>query len=127
VIKKEHCQKPIELGAKRILFKTLTFPDPEVFHEEFAFFAPEAIELMGQTGVILVGLDTPSVDPFSSKDLPSHNMLMRYQIRNLEGLDLKDVSQGFFELIALPLKLAGMDGSPVRAILRPLNDVPTQH
>ncbi len=69
---------------------------------------------------MLVGIDTPSVDLFSSKDLPAHKMFLKYDMAILEGLVLKDVPPGRYELIALPLKLTGFDASPVRAILRSL-------
>jgi arylformamidase len=70
--------------------------------------------------VILVGIDTPSVDPFDSKELEAHQMLAAHDMANLEGLMLDDVAEGEYELIALPLRLAGADGSPVRAVLRTL-------
>jgi arylformamidase len=65
-----------------------------------------------------VGIDTPSVDLFESKDLPAHKAILRHNMAILEGLVLKDVPEGMYELIALPLSLAGFDASPVRAILR---------
>jgi len=58
------------------------------------------------------------VDPYSSKDLPTHHVLLEFNIRNLEGLDLSAVDAGDYELIALPLRLADADASPVRAVLR---------
>ncbi|MFZ4576536.1 MAG: cyclase family protein, partial [Phycisphaerales bacterium] len=69
-------------------------------------------------GVITIGVDAPSVDLFSSKDLEAHNAILRHDISILEGLDLSKVEPGEYELIALPLKLIGFDGSPVRAVLR---------
>lgn len=105
-------------GIKRVLFRTLSQKDPQVFDEHFSAFAPETIQYLGECGVVLVGIDTPSVDPFSSKDLPAHRMLLRHGMRNLEGLDLRAVKDGLYELVALPLKLQGFDASPVRAVLR---------
>ena len=99
-------------------FKTSTFPDPKSFNEDFAAFSPKLIEFLAKQDVKLIGIDTPSFDLFNSKDLESHQQLMKYSIRNLEGLILKGVEQGPWELIALPLKLAGFDASPVRAVLR---------
>ena len=66
----------------------------------------------------LVGIDTPSVDLFDSKDLPSHQACLRHDLAILEGIVLDFVPEGVYELIALPLKLAGFDASPVRAVLR---------
>ena len=71
----------------------------------------------------MIGIDTPSVDLFASKDLPAHKALLRHDMANLEGLVLKDVPDGAYDLCALPLKLKGYDGSPVRAVLRSLDSV----
>jgi arylformamidase len=109
---------PRPIRTERVLLDTGTYPDPERFNEDFAAFAPELIEYLHRMGVRLVGIDTPSVDLFSSKDLPSHLACLRYDMAILEGLVLKDVPEGKYELIALPLKLVGFDASPVRAILR---------
>ena len=59
--------------AKRILFKTGTFPDPEQWNDDFAYLDPGLVRRLGKMGVVLVGIDTPSVDAFDSKDLPSHH------------------------------------------------------
>ena len=118
LIRAEDCAPALARGATRLLFRTLSQPDPNHFNTDFAAFSPEALEAMGAAGVVLVGIDTPSVDPFHSKDLPAHQQLARFQMRNLEGLDLRHAPAGTYELIALPLKLAGFDASPVRAILR---------
>lgn len=106
--------------AERILFRTGTYPDPTVFNEDFAAFSPELIDLLHESGVRLIGIDTPSVDLFASKGLPAHQALLRHDMANLEGLVLKDVPDGTYDLCALPLKLKGYDGSPVRAVLRSL-------
>ena len=109
----------IELfGTKRLLFKTGTFPDFETWNDDFAYFDPEFLRRLAKTGVVLVGIDTPSVDPFDSKELPAHHVLREFGVRNLEGLDLSGVEAGAYELIALPLRLIEADGSPVRAVLR---------
>jgi len=79
---------------------------------------PELVEELHRQGVKLIGIDTPSVDLFDSKDLPSHRQFLKFDMAILEGLLLKDVPEGLYELIALPLKLVGFDASPVRAILR---------
>jgi arylformamidase len=69
-------------------------------------------------GVILLGLDVPSVDRIDSKDLPIHHALGSHGIAILESVDLTRVEPGVYELIALPLKVVGADGSPVRAVLK---------
>lgn len=109
-------EEPIE--ATRVLFHTGTYPDPHEFTEDFAALSPELIEMLAETGVELVGIDAPSVDLFSSKDLPAHKACFAHHVAILEGVVLTGVSDGLYELIALPLKLAGFDGSPVRAVLR---------
>ena len=109
---------PRPIRAERVLIATGTFPDPEAFNEDFAALAPELVEYLHRMGVKLVGIDTPSVDLFASKNLPSHLTFLRYDMAILEGLVLKDVPEGMYELIALPLKLVGYDASPVRAVLR---------
>src|SRR5262249_52914263 len=122
------CVRPGDLqtpiSALRLLLATNTYPDPERFNEDFAALSPELVEDLHAQGVKLVGIDTPSVDPFSSKDLPAHKMFLKHDMAILEGLVLKGVPPGIYELVALPLRLAGFDASPVRAILRtyPLTD-----
>jgi arylformamidase len=109
------------ITVPRILLDTGTHPDPELFSEDFAALAPELVTWLYQNGVRLVGIDTPSVDPFSSKNLPAHKMFLKHDMAILEGLVLKDVPEGVYELIALPLRLVGFDASPVRAVLRTLS------
>jgi arylformamidase len=106
------------IRAPRVLFSTGTFPDPSRFNEDFAALSPELIDVLAARGVKLVGIDTPSVDLFASKDLPAHQACLRQEVAILEGLVLEGVPEGTYELIALPLKLAGFDASPVRAVLR---------
>jgi len=106
-----------DIAAPRLLFHTGTFPDSEVWNTDFASLSPELIEHLHAKGVLLVGLDTPSVDPFESKALEAHQALARTGMRNLEGLVLDAVPDGLYTLVALPLKLEGADASPVRAVL----------
>jgi arylformamidase len=106
--------------AARVLLRTGTFPDPRAFNEDFASLSPELVDFLHGMGVITIGIDTPSVDPFADKVLEAHQALARHDMANLEGLVLEHVAEGRYELIALPLKLAGADGSPVRAVLRTL-------
>jgi arylformamidase len=93
---------------------------PPVFPEQFSAISPELARALGEAGALLVGLDSPSVDPFDSKDLAAHHALVAGGVVNLEGLLLADVPPGLYELIALPLRLEGLDASPVRAVLREL-------
>jgi len=111
-------QVSTEIAAPRVLFATGTYPDPTNWNDDFAALSPELIDMLAAKGVITVGIDTPSVDLFSSKDLPSHHAILNHDMAILEGLVLKDVPDGRYELIALPLPLVNFDASPVRAILR---------
>ncbi len=106
--------------AQRVLFATGTFPDPTVFNEDFSAFSPELVDHLHRQGVRLLGIDTPSVDLFSSKDLPVHRSCLRHGLSILEGIVLEGIPEGIYELVALPLKLVGFDASPVRAVLRDL-------
>src|SRR5262245_46828413 len=88
----------------RLLLATGTFPDPEEFNTDFAALSVELIDRLHSSGVILVGLDTPSVDLFDSKDLPAHQSFLRHDMAILERLVLAGVPDGVYELVALPLK-----------------------
>jgi arylformamidase len=109
---------PFDVRAKRVLIATNTYPDPNHFSEDFAGLSPQLVDFMHTRGVKLIGIDTPSVDLFSSKDLPAHKRFLANDMAILEGLILSGVPDGVYELIALPLKLVGFDASPVRAVLR---------
>jgi arylformamidase len=87
-------------------------------------FAVETLERLADLGVLLVGIDSASIDPADSKTLPSHQLIRQRGLRVLENLVLDAVPEGDYELIALPLKLMLADASPVRAILRELHDHP---
>ena len=105
----------------RILIATATYPAPNNLNKDFAAHSPDLIDALHERGVKTIGIDTPSVDLFDSKDLPSHKRFLANDMAILEGLLLNDVPAGVYELIALPLKLVGFDASPVRAILRTID------
>jgi arylformamidase len=92
----------------------------DIFPQEFVYPSPELAAYLGAEGIVLYGADTPSMDHADSKELPGHNALLAAGIAILEGLDLRRVPDGVYELSALPLKIDGSDGSPVRAVLRTL-------
>lgn len=77
---------------------------------------------MKELGVKLVGVDTPSVDSISSKDLAGHHALYKQDIYILENVMLDQVEEGDYELIALPLALEEGDGCPVRAVIKPIEE-----
>lgn len=86
----------------------------------FPGIEPAAIDWLGSQGTLLIGVDTASLDPADSKDMPAHLAVARHGMAILEHLVLDDIPSGDYELIALPLKLMGADASPVRAVLRSL-------
>jgi arylformamidase len=119
LISVEHLQHAAHDLPPRVLVRCCERADTE-WNEHFTAFAPEAIAWLAARGVRLIGIDTPSVDPASSKSLDSHHQLLQLDLRVLENLVLDEVPAGDYELIALPLKLQGACASPVRAILREL-------
>jgi arylformamidase len=114
----EHIAHSLTDLPPRVLFKTSTIASQS--WASFTAIAPETLALLATKNVVLVGVDTPSVDPADSQTLASHHRLLANNMRNLECLVLDDVPEGDYELIALPLKLMRADASPVRAILREL-------
>lgn len=109
---------PAEIDTERLIIATGTYPDPTNWNDDFAALCPKLVDHFAARGVRLVGVDTPSVDPADSKDLPAHHRFLANDMAIIEGLVLSDVPAGEYELIALPLRLTGFDASPVRAVLR---------
>lgn len=107
-------------GVERVLLKTAVPNNPEVFPERISELAADLADYLGSKGVRLLGVDVPSVDPLDSKDMETHHALYRNGIHILENIMLDDVEEGNYELIALPLPIKEADGSPVRAVIRPL-------
>ncbi len=106
---------------QRVLLRTCVKAPVEHWDGAFSALAPDTLERLADLGVLLVGIDTASVDPANSQELPSHQVLRRRGLRVLENLVLDGVPEGDYELIALPLKLTTADASPVRAVLRSLS------
>ncbi len=118
-----HLPGSFRVSTPRILFRTLSFPNPEKWNDDFNSLSPNLIVKLAEQGVQLIGIDTPSVDPATDQTLISHQMIYRKNLAILEGLDLEKVPDGEYKLIALPLKLKDLDASPVRAILLPKDSV----
>lgn len=114
-VKPQHL--PGKIKARRLLLRTDSYLNPDHFNEDFCSLSPELIEYCASQGVQLIGIDTPSVDPFDSKKLEAHQALKKFSVVNLEGLVLDSVPDGIYFLSALPLKILGADASPVRAVL----------
>jgi arylformamidase len=109
--------KEIPLKAPRVLFKTLSFPDPNHWTGDFAALSSEVIDFLAKNGVKLVGIDTPSIDLSDDKILQCHTAVYKNNMAILEGIVLDAVPAGEYQLVALPLKMKNLDASPVRAIL----------
>lgn len=109
-------------GVERLLFKTRNSAlwTEESFHEDYVYLTPEACRVLAKSGIKLVGVDYLSVEQYGVENFEGHHHLLRRNIPILEGLDLTQIEPGDYELIALPLKIAGGDGSPTRALLREL-------
>jgi len=102
---------------ERILFRTCHQMRFDHFEETYPNFSVELIDYLADRGVILIGIDTPSVDDINSKTLEVHHSLVKHKMCWLENLDLTGAGQGDYFLVALPLKFMELEASPVRAVL----------
>lgn len=111
-------------NTERILFKTRNsnfWNEPEKgFRKDFTYITPESANILVEKNIKLVGIDYLSVEKFGSNDFLTHITLLKSEVIILEGLDLREVSGGIYELICLPLKYIGGkgDGAPARTVLR---------
>lgn len=112
---------PASAAGVSLLFRTRHSSDwdPQIYDRDHVYISPAAARLMVERGVRLAGVDYLSVDRFGDEDYPVHRTLLGHGVLILEGLDLRSAPPGSYTLIALPLKIAGGDGSPVRAVLLP--------
>ncbi|RFU46420.1 arylformamidase [Paraburkholderia sp. DHOC27] len=108
----------------RVLLRTYQRAPTTAWDSGFCAVAPQTIDLLASRGVRLIGIDTPSLDPQDSKTMDAHHRIREHRMAILEGIVLDDVPAGDYELIALPLKFATLDASPVRAVLRALPHQP---
>lgn len=116
----DHILPQLKPGIERVLVRTYDRAPQQNWDENFAAIDAMLIDALAARGVRLIGTDTPSLDPQTSKTMDAHLAIARHGMAILEGLVLDAVPFGIYELIALPLKVAGADSSPVRAILRSL-------
>lgn len=116
----EHIAHAAQDLPPRVLVRTYERMPVDRWDGALAAYAPETVERLADLGVVLIGIDTASIDPAESKALPSHQVIHQRGLRVLENLVLDAVPEGDYELIALPLKLITADASPVRAVLRAL-------
>jgi arylformamidase len=113
-------------GVKRILFKTRNsafWDHPELgFRSDFTYLTPDTARLLVDNGIVLVGIDYLSIEKSGSPGHPVHVTLLEREVVILEGVDLRTVPAGDYELMCLPLKYDGGtgDGAPARTFLREL-------
>ena len=107
-------------GAQRVLFRTYQAFPHGGWTAHWTAVAAATIAALAAAGVVLIGIDGPSLDPQESKTMDAHHAVAAADMRILEGLVLDAVPAGWYELIALPLSIAGADAAPIRAVLREL-------
>ncbi|MCQ8278735.1 arylformamidase [Acetobacteraceae bacterium KSS8] len=120
VVTPEQLGPALPASVRRVLLRTWDRFPHAAWRDDFITLHPEAVSLLAERGARLVGVDAPSIDPRTAKRLHAHDAARAAGLRILEGLVLDHVAPGEYELIALPLRLAGLDASPVRAVLRRL-------
>ena len=127
-IEENHLENCLDSGVKRILFKTRNSDfwneaDGQ-FHSDYTYIAPAAAKKLVDHGMRLVGIDYLSVERFDSKSFETHEVLLANGVVIIEGLDLRQVRAGIYELICLPLKIAegSGDGAPARVVLRSFDE-----
>lgn len=120
LIQAEHL--PDLSGVERVLFKTSNgrFVSDTEFHTDYVSLGLDAARALTQAGVRLVGIDYFSIEAFRAPGHPVHRELCGQDVILLEGVDLRRIEPGWYELIALPLAIEDGDGSPCRAVLRDL-------
>jgi arylformamidase len=109
-------------GETRLLLKTRNrdLLESEAFREDFTYLTGAGADYLLEAGVKLVGIDYLSIEEFDADEPVAHKRLLEQEVIIVEGLDLRGVPAGRYELICLPLRLAGLDGAPARAVLREL-------
>jgi arylformamidase len=107
----------LPMECERVLLRTGAWTDPDAFPSSWPALTEDAARLLVHRGVRLLGTDAPSPDAADAHELPVHRVLLGAGIAIVENLLLDEVSPGAYELVALPLRLAEADASPVRAVL----------
>ncbi len=114
----EEVLKNFNIKGTILLIKTKECADQDIFPETIPVLSEKAVEHIAKIGIRLFGIDVTSVDPVDSKTLDIHHKLNRNDIMIIENTVLEDVKPGYYDFIALPLKIKGADGSPVRAAIK---------
>jgi arylformamidase len=126
-VDEQHVNALVPRGTERVLFKTRNSEfwseSRATFREDFTYITGAGARALVERGARLVGIDYLSVEQFKSENFETHITLLSHGVVIVEGLDLREVDEGEYELICLPLKITGGtgDGAPARAILRTLN------
>lgn len=113
-------------GAERVLFKSRNsafWSEPELgFRRDYTYLTPDTAQMLVDNGIVLVGIDYLSIEKSGSPGHPVHVTLLEKEVVILEGVDLREVEPGDYEIICLPLKYigGGGDGAPTRTLLRSL-------
>ncbi|GAA3729757.1 arylformamidase [Salinicoccus jeotgali] len=115
--------RQFDIRGDILLIKTKRKSDTTVFPESIPVLEKRAVEYMAAQGIKLFGTDVTSVDAIDSKTLDIHHLLHERDIMILENAVLDDIAPGYYEFVALPLKIKGADGSPVRAALQYKGDL----
>ena len=115
-----HIAHALHALPPRVLVRTYAQMPQDRFDNALPAYAPDTVSRLADLGVLLIGIDSASIDPADSKQLASHQVIRQRGLRVLENLLLDEVPEGDYELIALPLKLTTACASPVRAVLREL-------
>ena len=91
----------------------------KAFQEDYVWLSPDAATYLAQVGIKLVGFDYLSIEKLGSRDYAAHVALLEAGVVIVEGLDLSEIEPGEYDMVCLPLRIAGADGSPARVVLRP--------
>ena len=107
------------ISEPRVLIATNTFDYTQDFNPNFATLHPELTQNLIQQNCILIGIDTPSVDPCDQlTDFENHLQLLSNNIAIIEGLKLHNIPSGIYEMIAIPLAYEGLEASPLRVLIK---------
>ncbi len=130
-VRKEPAIEPHDLQGlgiskgERVLFRTVNSVrcwNSDRFEEEYVFLSPDAARYLADREVRCVGIDYLSVDPFRANTAETHRILLGAGVWIIEGLNLKHIEPGDYEMVCLPLRLIGSEGAPARAILKPIHE-----
>ncbi|MEJ7828147.1 MAG: cyclase family protein [Segetibacter sp.] len=108
-------------AGQRILFKTINSAmqwDKMEFKPDYVYLSTEAANYLAEKQISCIGIDYPSIAGYQKNEVPVHQVLLKAGIWIIEGLWLQNVHTGDYEMICLPLKIAGSDGAPARVIIR---------